>query len=139
MVLFYSVLYSEMAPLFIYYSPPTASMRELIISAWCLTHHGFLAASRTSSIHVCVHVYILVWPSKYFLRYRSATICRRFLLFGEGRLNAFHSQENKELPGFQNADVESMISMHTYRHLHVSMFMSDCLLSYIGVTEIVSL
>lgn len=108
--------------MFIYYAPPTAYMRELIISARYLTHHVFLAASRTSSIHVCVHVYILVWPSKYFLR--SAAIYRRFLLFGEDKLNAFHSQENEELSGFQNADVEYMIYMHTYRHLHVSMFMS---------------
>lgn len=117
--------------LFIYYAPPTASMRELIISAWCLTHHVFLTASRTSSIHVCVHVYILIWPSKYFLRHRPATVYRKFLLLGEGRLNAFHSQESEELSGFQNADVEYMIYMHTYRHLHGSMFMSVTVFSVI--------
>jgi hypothetical protein len=73
-------------------------------------------------VYIHIHVYILVWPSTYFLS--SAAIYRRSLLFGEDRLNAFHSQENEELSGFQNADVEYMIYMHTYRHLHVSMFMS---------------
>lgn len=121
----------------IHYAPPTAYIRELIISAWYLTHHVFLAASRTPPIHVCLHVYILVWPIKYFLR--SAAIYWRFLLFGKGRLNAFHLQENEELSGFHNAGDDYVIHMHTYRHLHVSMFVCDCLLSYIGVTEIVSL